>query len=222
VAVVRLRDGSALRRSRLSFIYTSSVHPRNRPCALASLALCWWGGRCAMGCYCCRRRNVLPVNCNCRGLTCRSCLKCERHCECVKRRDPARRRYARPSAGSGGKTASTAKCPRDDGSSIAACSTVKPAAERCFRATAGSAARRCGVPVAGPRVRVGVRLRRRGWRGGRHGHRTPCARADLPWAHRHGIRPARTRPGQHVHCSGVIVAAAVATPHRPMMPKRSR
>ena len=27
--------------------------------ALASLALCWWGGRCAMECYCCRRRNVL-------------------------------------------------------------------------------------------------------------------------------------------------------------------
>ena len=40
-------------------------------------------------CYCCRRRDVLPINCNCGPVTCRNCLLCDRHCRCgVSRRTP--------------------------------------------------------------------------------------------------------------------------------------
>ena len=39
-----------------------------------------------MDCFCCKRRDVLPMNCNCtRPGVCRECLKCSKHCECGKR-----------------------------------------------------------------------------------------------------------------------------------------
>ena len=41
-------------------------------------------------CYCCARRNMLPMNCNCvRPGVCRSCLKCTKHCTCSPRRNRA-------------------------------------------------------------------------------------------------------------------------------------
>ena len=39
-----------------------------------------------MECFCCKRRNVLPMNCSCpRPGVCRQCLLCSRHCQCGKR-----------------------------------------------------------------------------------------------------------------------------------------
>jgi hypothetical protein len=35
-----------------------------------------------MECFCCKRRKVLPMNCNCERITCRQCLRCARHCVC--------------------------------------------------------------------------------------------------------------------------------------------
>lgn len=36
-------------------------------------------------CYCCNRREVLPLNCNCARVTCREYLKCSKHCGCGKK-----------------------------------------------------------------------------------------------------------------------------------------
>lgn len=47
-----------------------------------------------MECYCCRRRGVLPLNCNCERLTCRNCLKCAAHCGCGRK--PNRPACAKP------------------------------------------------------------------------------------------------------------------------------
>ncbi len=58
-----------------------------------------------MECYCCLRRGVLPLNCNCERLTCRNCLKCARHCECGRKTTgPACARTSRKPGGSGQAT----------------------------------------------------------------------------------------------------------------------
>jgi hypothetical protein len=72
----------------------------NRPCALAWIALCW-RRRCLMTCYCCQRRNLLPMNCSCRkpGHYCRNCLLCWFHCRCDARRHGCARPKASGSPG---------------------------------------------------------------------------------------------------------------------------
>jgi hypothetical protein len=36
-----------------------------------------------MDCFCCKRMN--RETCLCRGPTCRTCLRCEAHCQCIQK-----------------------------------------------------------------------------------------------------------------------------------------